>query len=91
MSTHPHIAFGLLTRMRTRALFDLLDSGTFAGRRFREVRAVILIEIAYRLRIRGWYVAPAIWNIVFNDEVPPPAGLMSPSEAYPHERRWALH
>lgn len=91
VNTHPHIAFWQLARVRTNDLFAFLANGAFPGKRYRIVRAMILIELAYRLRLREGWIPDAIWNVVFEHTVPPPRGLRSPSEAFPHERRWALH
>ncbi len=64
MNTHPHICYGLLARFRTSDLFALLDNTKHVHRAYREMRAVILIELAYRLRLRKPWVADAIWKLL---------------------------
>jgi hypothetical protein len=72
---------GCLDRANNRA--------AFRGRRYRLIRAMILIELAYRLRVRYPGTAQWIWRCVYGPKVPPPPYLTSPSEAWPHERTWA--
>jgi hypothetical protein len=89
MKTHPQIQARFLTHIDIATLLEVADSSAFRRKSERLLRAMILIELAYRLRMRGPWVAPGIWNIVFEHDAPPPPGLCSPSEAFPHECRWA--
>ena len=90
MKTHPQIQARFLTRIDTVTLLEVADSSAFRRKSERLVRAMILIELAYRLRMRESWRAATIWSVVFDHEVPPPQWLCSPSEAWPHERAWAM-
>ena len=91
MKTHPQIQARFLTEVQTDVLIEVAHSGAFRRPSELLFRAIILIELAYRLRIRAPWVPEAVWDFVFKGRVPSPPGLCAPSEAWPLERAWAHH
>jgi|GEM_PF-2171865 len=91
MNSHPHVAARFLTQIETDVLIEAVVSDVFCGHEWRLLRVLLLAELAYRMRVRAPDFPARIWREVFGRSKPVPPGFTSPSEAWPHERRWALH
>jgi len=90
MNTHPHIAARFVTELDTSTLIEAIACDAFTGHEWRVFRAVLLTELAYRLRVRGAGVPERIWIEVFGPcGRPVPPGFRSPSESWPACRGWA--
>lgn len=90
MNTHPHIAAQFVTELTTETIIEAIASDAFTGREWRVFRAVLMAELAYRLRVRGAGTPERIWIEVFGPcGRPVPQDFRSPSEAWPSSRSWA--
>lgn len=90
MNTHPHIAAQFVTELDTSTLIEAIVSDAFTDPEWRVFRAVLLAELAYRLRVRSPGTPARIWIEVFGPHGRPvPQGFRSPSESWPASRRWA--
>lgn len=90
MNTHPHIAARFATELTTDTLIEAIASGAFNGRAWRLFRAVLIVELAYRLGVRSPGFPERIWREVFGAcgrRVP--QAFRSPSESWPACRGWA--
>jgi hypothetical protein len=89
MNTHPHIAARFLTEVDTHTIIEAITSGAFNAREWRVFRAVLMAELAYRLRIRSPGIGERIWRAVCGTYRKTPQGFRSPSESWPASRGWA--
>lgn len=90
MNTHPHIAARFVTELDTATIIEAVVCDAFTGREWRVFRAVLMAELAYRLRVRSPGTPARIWIEVLGlHGRPAPQGFRSPSESWPALRRWA--
>ncbi|MCZ2156763.1 MAG: hypothetical protein LC114_23195 [Bryobacterales bacterium] len=83
---------GLLARVSPDELMQFLQfhpSGTHPS--LLHMKAMALIELLYRDRIRTREAYEAAWVVFHGDSVPPPYLLEAPSEMNPHCRDWVSH
>jgi hypothetical protein len=78
-----------LTEVSTKTLIEAVTRKLFHRRAARLILALMLAELAYRLRIRHGSVNHGIWQTVFGDRVPMHPGFCAPSTVWPHARAWA--
>jgi hypothetical protein len=77
-----------LTEISTETLIDAVTCKFFHRPAARLMLALMLAELAWRLRIRHGSVDHGIWQTVFGS-VPMLPGFCAPSAVWPHDRAWA--
>jgi hypothetical protein len=75
-----------LTEIGTETLMEAVTNREFHRPAARLFLALMLAELAYRLRIRHGSVNHGIWQAVFGQGVPMHSGFCAPSAVWPHER-----
>jgi len=78
-----------ITEISTETLIEAVTCESFHRRAARLMLALMLVELAYRSRIRDTSVNYGIWQTVLGSRVPMAAGFCAPSEVWPHECTWA--
>jgi hypothetical protein len=90
MKTHPHIQGRFLTRISTSTLIEAVESDAFTGFEHRTFRALLLAEIAYRMRLRSRTLLERIWRLCCGTyRKLPRGGFIAPSQAFLHDREWS--
>jgi hypothetical protein len=84
--SHPD-RFSFLAFVSTEGLFHILENHLTSKPRHAEARAMVLIELAYRVGMQHEDTAELIWQVVFGDALRSPDQLTSPTQVQ-MQRRW---
>ena len=76
----------ILCDIPTQTIIEALSSGQFNSRSCRVFKALMTLELSYRVRQRGYTQYLTILEDIFGKDVP--RNLCPPSDYHPTERRW---
>jgi hypothetical protein len=83
--------YGYIAGLRTSEVFKLVDRHMYGEAkdhcRLPFMGLILMMELYYRAHGKERFVPATIWTLVYGN-YDAPAGLMSPSEAFPHLRCW---